>query len=201
MTSWLDIKFNMFNGIIKYTGVIFKIKKYKNDYYISVKSEIKFTKTEIGSSISCSGVCLTLENFSKKICNFYISKETINRTNFNFLNKNSIINFEKSLKYGDRISGHFVQGHVDTTSIVKKIKTVGKSWYIDFSFTKKYKKFIIEKGSIAINGVSLTIAKKFKKIFRVVVIPQTLKYTNLINLKKGDIVNIEYDVLSKYKNA
>ena len=191
----------MFNGIIKYTGVIFKIKKYKNDYYISVKSEIKFTKTEIGSSISCSGVCLTLENFSKKICNFYISKETINRTNFNFLNKNSIINFEKSLKYGDRISGHFVQGHVDTTSIVKKIKTVGKSWYIDFSFTKKYKKFIIEKGSIAINGVSLTIAKKFKKIFRVVVIPQTLKYTNLINLKKGDIVNIEYDVLSKYKNA
>ena len=82
-----------------------------------------------------------------------------------------------------------------------KINIIGKSWYIDFSLVKKYKKFVIEKGSIAINGVSLTIAKKFKKIFRVVVIPQTLKYTNLSNFKKGDAVNIEYDVLSKYKKA
>ena len=191
----------MFNGIIKYTGKVNKITKYKNEYYITIKSNISFTKAEIGSSICCSGACLTLDNFGKKISKFYISKETINRTNFKFLKKNSIINLEKSLKYGDRISGHFVQGHVDTTSIIKKINIIGKSWYIDFSLVKKYKKFVIEKGSIAINGVSLTIAKKFKKIFRVVVIPQTLKYTNLSNFKKGDAVNIEYDVLSKYKKA
>tara|TARA_B100000427_G_scaffold281587_1_gene252839 strand:- start:268 stop:843 length:576 start_codon:yes stop_codon:yes gene_type:complete len=191
----------MFNGIIKYTGKVNKITKYKNEYYITIKSNISFTKAEIGSSICCSGACLTLDNFGKKISKFYISKETINRTNFKFLKKNSIINLEKSLKYGDRISGHFVQGHVDTTSIIKKINIIGKSWYIDFSLVKKYKKFVIEKGSIAINGVSLTIAKKFKKIFRVVVIPQTLKYTNLSNIKKGDVVNIEYDVLSKYKKA
>ena len=191
----------MFNGIIKFTGKIFKIKKYKNEFYVSIRSNIKFTKAEIGSSVCCSGACLTLESFNKKISNFYISKETINRTNFKFLNKNSIVNFEKSLKYGDRISGHFVQGHVDTTSMVKKINIIGKSWYIDFALSKKYKKYIIEKGSIAINGVSLTIAKKFKKIFRVAVIPQTLKYTNLMKLRKGDIVNVEYDVLSKYKNA
>ena len=114
---------------------------------------------------------------------------------------NDIVNLEKPIKFGDRISGHFIQGHVDTTARVKKIKLFGKSWYIDFSLPKKYRKFIIEKGSIAINGVSLTIAKKLKKIFRIVVIPQTLKYTNLINLKKGEIVNIEYDVLSKYKKA
>ena len=191
----------MFNGIIKYTGKVNKITKYKNEYYITIKSNISFAKAEIGSSICCSGACLTLDSFGKKISKFYISKETINRTNFKFLKKNSIVNLEKSLKYGDRISGHFVQGHVDTTSIIKKINIIGKSWYIDFSLVKKYKKFVIEKGSIAINGVSLTIAKKFKKIFRVVVIPQTLKYTNLSNFKKGDAVNIEYDVLSKYKKV
>jgi len=191
----------MFNGIIKNTGKIFKISKYKNEYFVSIKSNIKFSKAEIGSSISCSGACLTLESFEKKISKFYVSKETINRTNFKFLKKNSVINIEKSLKYGDRISGHFVQGHVDTISMIKNINVIGKSWYIDFSLPKKYRKFIIEKGSIAINGVSLTIAKKLKKNFRIVVVPQTLKYTNLINLKKGEIVNIEYDVLSKYKKA
>ena len=191
----------MFNGIIKYTGKIYKISKYKNEYFVSVKSNIKFSKNEIGSSICCSGACLTLEGFLGKISKFYISNETINRTNFKFLKKDSIINIEKSLKFGDRISGHFVQGHVDSISVIKNINIIGKSWYIDFSLPKKYRKFIIEKGSIAINGVSLTIAKKLKKIFRIVVIPQTLKYTNLINLKKGEIVNIEYDVLSKYKKA
>ena len=191
----------MFNGIIKYTGKIFKISKFKNEYFVSVKSNIKFSKNEIGSSICCSGACLTLESVLGKISKFYISKETINRTNFKFLKKDSIINIEKSLKFGDRISGHFVQGHVDSISVIKNINIIGKSWYIDFSLPKKYRKFIIEKGSIAINGVSLTIAKKLKNFFRIVVIPQTLKYTNLINLKKGEIVNIEYDVLSKYKKA
>ena len=191
----------MFNGIINYTGRVKNILIKKNDCILEILTKMKFSKKEVGSSISCSGVCLTLENFKKNMIKFYVSKETINRTNFKFLKKNSVINIEKSLKYGDRISGHFVQGHVDTISMIKNINVIGKSWYIDFSLPKKYRKFIIEKGSIAINGVSLTIAKKLKKIFRIVVVPQTLKYTNLINLKKGEIVNIEYDVLSKYKKA
>jgi len=191
----------MFSGIIKYTGKIVKINKNKNDYFVNIKSNIKFSKKELGSSISCSGACLTLESYNKKISKFYISKETIDRTNFKYLKKGSIINFEKSLIYGDRISGHFVQGHIDTTSTVKKINIIGKSWFIDLSLSKKYRKFIIEKGSIAINGVSLTIAKKFKNFFRVVVIPQSLKYTNLIKLKKNEIVNIEFDILNKYKKA
>tara|TARA_B100000700_G_scaffold286582_1_gene341621 strand:- start:3785 stop:4360 length:576 start_codon:yes stop_codon:yes gene_type:complete len=191
----------MFNGIIKYTGRVVNIIKNKNEFYIYISSKIKFSKNEIGSSISCSGACLTLENFNRKIGKFYLSKETLNRTNFRYLKKKSIVNLEKSLRYGDRISGHFVQGHVDTTSKILNINVVGKSWYIDLSLSKKYKKFIIEKGSIAINGVSLTIAKKFQKMFRIVVIPQTLKFTNLIKLKKNDVVNIEFDILSKYKKA
>mgnify|MGYP001333443774 FL=1 len=191
----------MFNGIIKYTGRVVNIIKNKNEFYIYISSKIKFSKNEIGSSISCSGACLTLENFNRKIGKFYLSKETLNRTNFRYLKKKSIVNLEKSLRYGDRISGHFVQGHVDTTSKILNINFVGKSWYIDLSLSKKYKKFIIEKGSIAINGVSLTIAKKFQKMFRIVVIPQTLKFTNLIKLKKNDVVNIEFDILSKYKKA
>ena len=191
----------MFNGIIKYTGRVVNIIKNKNEFYIYISSKIKFSKNEIGSSISCSGVCLTLENFNRKVGKFYLSKETLNRTNFRYLKKKSIVNLEKSLRYGDRISGHFVQGHVDTTSKILNINVVGKSWYIDLSLSKKYKKFIIEKGSIAINGVSLTIAKKFQKMFRIVVIPQTLKLTNLIKLKKTDVVNIEFDILSKYKKT
>jgi len=189
----------MFNGIIKYTGFINKIDKKKNDCFLKIKSNIKFSKKEIGSSISCSGACLTLNRCNNNISSFYISKETFKKTNFKHLKKGSIINLEKSLKYGDRMSGHFVQGHVDTTSVVKKINIVGKSWFIDFTLSKKYKKFIIDKGSISVNGVSLTIAKKLKNLFRVAVIPQTLKCTNLYHLKINDIVNIEFDILSKYK--
>ena len=114
------------------------------------------------------------------------------------MNKGDLINLEKPLKYGDRISGHFVQGHVDTTSVIKTIDFIGKSWFINFKLLKKYKKYLIQKGSIAINGVSLTISKILKDGFQIVVIPQTLKLTNLIYLKKKDVVNIEIDVLGKY---
>ena len=105
---------------------------------------------------------------------------------------------EKSLKYGDRISGHFVQGHVDSTASVKKIQILGKSWLINFKLTKKYKKYLVQKGSITINGVSLTLAKILKDGFQIAVIPKTLKLTNLIHLKEKDLVNVELDVVGKY---
>ena len=110
----------MFSGIIKHTGKISKIYKNTNNCTIEILSKIKFSKSEIGSSISCSGACLTLEKYKGNLSKFYISKETLNRTNFKSTNRGDLINLEKSLKYGDRISGHFVQGHVDTTSIIKK---------------------------------------------------------------------------------
>ena len=188
----------MFNGIIKHTGKISKIYKNNNNCIIEILSKIKFSKNEIGSSISCSGACLTLEKYKGNLSKFYISKETLNRTNFKSSNKGDLINLEKSLKYGDRISGHFAQGHVDTTSTIKKIDFVGKSWFVTFKLPKKYKKYLIQKGSITINGVSLTISKILKDGFQIVVIPQTLKLTNLMYLKEKDVVNIEFDVLGKY---
>ena len=188
----------MFNGIIKNTGKISKIYKKRNNCYIEISTKMRFTKNEIGSSISCSGACLTIEKYNRNLVRFYVSKETLSKTTFKSSKKGDIINLEKSLKYGNRISGHFVQGHVDTTCLIKKIQLVGKSWVINFKLLKKYKKYLVTKGSITINGVSLTIAKILKYGFQISIIPQTLKLTNLIYLKEKDLVNVEFDILGKY---
>ena len=188
----------MFSGIIKHTGKINKIYKNNNNCTVEILSKMKFSKSEIGSSISFSGACLTLEKYKRNLSKYYISRETLNRTNLKFLNKGDLINLEKSLKYGNRISGHFVQGHVDTTSLIKRIDIIGKSWFINFKLLKKYNKYLVQKGSITINGVSLTISKILIDGFQTVVIPQTLKFTNLIYLKEKDLVNVEFDVLGKY---
>ena len=159
---------------------------------------MKFKKCELGSSISCSGACLSLEKYNGNISKFYLSKETLKRTIFKFSKIGDIINLEKSMKFGNRISGHFVQGHVDITSQVGKITYIGKSWLISVKLLNKYKKYLVEKGSITINGVSLTIAKIIKNNFKISIVPHTLKLTNLVNLKTKDTVNIEFDVLGKY---
>ena len=188
----------MFSGIIKHTGKISKIYKKNNNCILEIYSKIKLAKSEIGTSISCSGTCLTLEKYKGNLIKFYISKETLNRTNYKSSRKGDLINIEKSLKFGDSVSGHFVQGHVDTTSAIKKIDFVGKSCLISFKLAKKYMRYLIQKGSIAINGVSLTISKILKDGFQIVIIPHTLKHTNLMYLKEKDVVNIEFDVLGKY---
>ncbi len=191
----------MFNGIIRHTGKINHIKKSSKNCEIAIISNLKFLPKEIGSSISCSGVCLTLEKFKKRLSYFYLSRETLKRSNFNYLKKGAIINLEKSIKFGERISGHFVQGHVDTTSRVKKIDILGKSWFIRFELPNKFRNLLVEKGSVSINGVSLTISKILKKGFEIVVIPKTLKLTNLFYLKEKDLVNVEFDILGKYINS
>ena len=188
----------MFNGIIKNTARIKKIVRKNNDCSLQLISKIGFSKSEIGSSISCSGVCLTLEKYRQNLSTFYISKETLNKTIFKFSKNGDIINLEKSLKFGEYISEHLVQGHVDTTSIVDKIITLGKSWQINLTLAKKFKKNVVQKGSVTINGVSLTISKMLAQGFQIVLIPHTLKLTNLIYLKKNDLVNVEFDILGKY---
>ena len=188
----------MFNGIIKYTGRIHNVKKTNNNCVLELSSSLKFTKNELGSSICCSGACLTLEKYNKKISKFYLSKETLSKTIFRLSKKGDIINLERPIKYGEPVSGHFVQGHVDTTAVINKINIIGKSWLITFQLDKKYKKYLVTKGSITINGVSLTIAKVMRNEFQISIIPKTLKLTNLIKLKKKDQVNVEFDVLAKY---
>jgi len=188
----------MFSGIITHTGKITLFKKNNKNCVIKILSKMNFNNKEIGSSICCSGTCLTLESFEGKTAKFYISNETLKKTNFKLAKIGNIINLEKSLKFGERISGHFVQGHVDTTSKVEKIFILGKSWIINFNLKKEYKKYLVEKGSITINGVSLTIAKLLKNGFQISIIPHTLKLTNLVKLKEKQLINIEFDVLAKY---
>ena len=189
----------MFNGIIFHTGIIKNIKKNKKSIYIGVQTSLRLNKKDIGSSISCNGVCLTISTINKKKIFFYISNETLKRTNFKTLKMNQIINLEKSLTYGSMISGHFSQGHVDTTAMIKKIKFIDNSWLIKLEISnKQFNKYLIEKASITINGVSLTISKVYKNYFEVNVIPHTLKLTNLNKLKSNSLVNVELDIFSKY---
>ena len=188
----------MFNGIIFNQGIITKIQKRSKGINIFVKSDLKLAKKNIGVSVSCDGVCLTLISIKEKVMEFYLSDETVQRSKFKFLKNKDKINLELPLKYGQKISGHICQGHIDTVGIISNIKMIDKSYLFEFEIIKKERINLIEKASVCINGISLTISKLTKKGFQVWVIPHTFKLTNLSILKKSSLVNIEIDILSKY---
>ncbi len=189
----------MFNGIIFDTGIVKLIKKNKKSILVGIHSDLKLKKKDIGSSISCDGVCLTVSKIDRKLIFFYVSNETIKRSNFKNIKIGKKINLEKSVIYGQKISGHFIQGHVDTTARINKISLVDNSWIIKLEIQNDtLKKFLIEKASISINGVSLTISNVSGKFFYLNIIPHTLKMTNLKNLKERELVNVELDIFGKY---
>ena len=188
----------MFNGIILNQGTVKKIDKRSKGINIFIKSSLKVEKTSIGMSISCDGVCLTLITINNKLLEFYLSNETIKKSKFKYIKVNDFINLELPLKFGQKVSGHVCQGHVDCTAKISFIKKVDKSYLFEFIINKKQSIDLVEKASILINGISLTISKKTKKGFQIWVIPHTFKLTNLSKLKKNDLVNIEIDILSKY---
>ena len=188
----------MFNGIIFNQGKVHKISKRKKGINLFVKSALSVKSKDLGISIACDGVCLTLISKKNNILEFYLSNETINRSKFKKITKGDNVNLELPLKKGQNISGHICQGHVDYVSQVKKIKLIDKSYQMEFSSNSKQKKSLIEKASILINGVSLTISKITKNGFEVWIIPHTYKLTNLSKLKINSLVNIEIDILSKY---
>ena len=188
----------MFNGIIFNKGIVKKFLKRPKGINIFIKSDIRLSRKDVGVSIACDGVCLTLISIKNKLMEFYLSNETIKRSKFKFLKINQQINLELPLKYGQQISGHICQGHVDTVGKIISIKKIDKSYLFDFEIKLKERKNIIEKASICINGISLTISKVTKKGFQIWIIPHTFKLTNLSKLKKGSLVNIEIDILSKY---
>ena len=188
----------MFNGIIYNKGIISKIIKRPKGLNIFVKSNFKLSNKDIGLSVACDGVCLTLISYKNKIMEFYLSKETIVRSKFKYLEIKDTINLELPLKYGTKISGHICQGHVDTVGKVLYVKKIDKSFLFEFEIPKKERKHLIEKASICVNGISLTISKITKKGFQIWIIPHTFKLTNLSKVKKGSLVNIEIDILSKY---
>ena len=188
----------MFNGIIFNKGIVKKILKRPKGINIFIQSNLKLSKKDIGVSVACDGVCLTLITTKKKIMEFYLSNETIQRSKFKFLKINEQINLELPLRYGQKISGHICQGHVDTLGKIKDIKKIDKSYLFDFEVPSKERKNLIEKASICINGISLTISKVTKKGFQIWVIPHTFKLTNLSKINRGSFVNVEIDILSKY---
>ena len=188
----------MFNGIIFNRGTVKKILKRPKGINIFIQSNIKLSKKDIGVSVACDGVCLTLITIKNNIMEFYLSNETIKRSKFRFLKINDQINLELPLKYGQKISGHICQGHVDTIGKIKDIKKIDKSYLFDFEIPLKERKNIIEKASICINGISLTISKVTKNGFQIWVIPHTFKLTNLSKINRGNLVNVEIDILSKY---
>jgi len=188
----------MFNGIIFNQGIVQNIEKRLKGINIFVISDLKLTKKDIGVSVSCDGVCLTLITISRNVMEFYLSDETIQRSKFKFLKVKDKINLELPLKYGQKISGHICQGHIDTVGKILNIKIIDKSYLFEFEIIPKERINLIEKASVCINGISLTISKLTKKGFQIWVIPHTFKLTNLSKLNKSSLVNIEIDILSKY---
>ena len=189
----------MFNGIIQGIG---NIKKSNLDSFL-IKTSVDLSNCKIGSSISCDGVCLTATSIEetknkKYVFSVNISEETRNRSSFRSIDESKLINIEKSLRLGDEISGHFVYGHVDCVTKIENIQKLDNSWEFSFKKNEKMKKFIVEKGSISINGISLTIAKNLKNTFSVSIVPHTFENTNLKIAKEGDSVNIEFDSLARY---
>tara|TARA_B100000929_G_scaffold135960_1_gene107614 strand:- start:139 stop:729 length:591 start_codon:yes stop_codon:yes gene_type:complete len=188
----------MFNGIIFNQGTVKKILKRKSGINLFLESNIKLNNQDLGISVSCDGACLTLTSIRNKLMEFYLSNETIKRSKFKNSKIGDKINLELPLKHGQRVSGHICQGHVDTIATINKIIKEDKSLIYDFKINKNFKKYLVEKASILINGASLTISKITKIGFQTWIIPHTLKLTNLCQVKKGDFVNIEIDILSKY---
>jgi riboflavin synthase len=193
----------MFTGIIDHNGEIIKITKKRNkDISMFVLTRFKPKDIKLGSSICCNGVCLTVCKI-KKLKNklelsFDVSNETINCTNFSKLKIGSKINLEKSLRMGDEISGHFVFGHVDEVSKLLTIKRIKGSHQLKFSKSKKLSKYIAKKGSIAVDGVSLTINSSDSKSFSVNIVPYTWEHTNFNKLKVNSLINVEVDMLARY---
>ena len=188
----------MFTGIIKNKGKVVSIVKKNKGYEVKINSNLVFSKKNIGTSISINGVCLTLIKFLNKNLFFFVSYSTFQITNFKYLKKNSTVNLEKSLKFGDEIAGHFVQGHIDTVGKIISLKKLAKTWTFLIKVESKFSHLLVDKGSITIDGISLTIVKSLKNQFTLVVIPHTLKLTNIISLKTGDVVNVEFDIVIKY---
>ncbi|MBF92114.1 MAG: riboflavin synthase [Rickettsiales bacterium] len=184
----------MFSGIVTNLGKITFFDKSKK--VIGINSNLKNVK--LGDSISCNGICLTISKKENKTLFFNLSKETISKTNLSKSRINDIINLEKSLKSGDEISGHLVFGHVDGISKVIKINNLKDSREIVFKTSSKISKFLIEKCSICLNGVSLTVNYVEKNNFKISIIPYTWNNTTFKNLKIGSILNTEVDMLARY---
>jgi len=188
----------MFTGIIEKVGQIRCINKTKDLHSISIRAKNFLDDAKIGDSISVNGTCLTVTTIDKDIFTVDVVKESLERTNLKTLHIESFINLERAMKASSRFDGHIVQGHVEGLAKILSINDAGDNFVLTLELPEKLSKYCIYKGSIALNGVSLTIAKKDKNIIDIWLIPHTLKHTTFNYNKVGDYVNVETDIVGKY---
>lgn len=187
----------MFTGIIEQVGKIKKLTSESKNLHIEVLSDLA-SELKIDQSVSHNGVCLTVVDINEESYVVTAIDETLQKTNLSNLKEGDWVNLERAMKLGDRLDGHIVQGHVDQTGVCKSIEEVDGSWVFTFTYEGNKHNVTIEKGSITINGVSLTVVNSKENEFSVAIIPYTYNNTNFKALEKGSIVNLEFDVVGKY---
>lgn len=189
----------MFTGIIETLGVITNIVKEQENVHLTIKSNIT-SELKIDQSVAHNGVCLTVVDIKNDEHTVTAIKETLEKTNIGTLKISDEVNLERAMKLGSRLDGHLVQGHIDETGVCTSIKDENGSVVFTFSYTSKNNNITIEKGSITVNGVSLTVVNSKKNAFSVAIIPYTLENTIFKNIQVHDVVNLEFDVIGKYVN-
>jgi riboflavin synthase len=187
----------MFTGIIEDIGVIEKLEKDGGNLHITVRTSFT-NELKIDQSVAHNGVCLTVVGIDGGSYTVTAIQETLDKTNLGLLTKNNFINIERAMKLGDRLDGHIVQGHVDQTATCTDILEEDGSWVFTFKYDKDLSNITIEKGSITVNGVSLTVVNSKTQSFSVAIIPYTYSHTTFNNLNVDDMVNLEFDVVGKY---
>jgi riboflavin synthase len=187
----------MFTGIIETTGLVKQVISNGSNKTFWVGSSIS-SLLKADQSVSHSGVCLTVEEVSGNTHRITAIDETLQKTNLGSWKEGTLVNLERCLQLNDRLDGHLVQGHADTTATCIKRKEKDGSWEFEFAFPKKFAELLIEKGSICMNGISLTAFNVKRKSFRVAVVPFTFEHTNIKELQEGDDVNLEFDMIGKY---
>ena len=187
----------MFTGIIEDLGILKKIEKEEGNVNLYFKSKLT-QELKIDQSLSHNGVCLTVVSIDNDIYKVTAVKETLDKSNLGGLKVNSIVNLERAMKSNARLDGHYVQGHVDQIAKCLNVRETDGSWYYEFEYDNTSNNITIEKGSIAVNGVSLTVVNSKLDGFSVAVIPYTYNNTNFKKIQRGDTVNIEFDMIGKY---
>ena len=193
VTKFID----MFTGIIETLGRVVKIKKDKGNTHFTIQTDIT-NELKVDQSVAHNGVCLTVVEISDDTYVVTAIQETLDKTNLGNLTENDLVNIERAMKLGDRLDGHIVQGHVDQTAICTKVFEHDGSWFFTFEYDAAANNITIEKGSITVNGVSLTVVNSKKSQFSVAIIPYTYEHTGFSSFEKGTIVNLEFDVIGKY---
>jgi riboflavin synthase len=192
----------MFTGIIEEAGTVEKIERARKSIRLQVRAQKAARGLKIGGSLAVNGCCLTATKISTRgkstLVQFDLLDETWKRTNFQFLNVGARVNLERPLRAGDEFGGHFVTGHIDGTGKIMRWEQSGADHVLDIAAPENVMRYLIEKGSIAIDGISLTVAGVSRKSFRLWIIPHTFEVTNLRQRKPGDAVNLEADLLGKY---